>query len=277
MLKKIGFGKCIHLTAARGIINDELALLSCASEVICLNNNWKYLKKLFGKRMDSYYDEVIYYDTINEHLRHVQIMGHILDKKINPDSVINIKETTENAAITKLNSLWAGYDSKHIVAIAPMSDELLRNWDNKNYIQLCQQIIRNHKHSIVLLGTQSQREKIDEIAKFDEKRIFNASGYFSVLESAAIVKHSDLFIGNDSGFTHIAKALNKKFIAIIGGGSYNMFFPYNEKENDNLFFHKMDCFSCEWKCIYDKAYCVQNVTVQQVYSRTAELLKNIKS
>ncbi len=65
-IRKIGFDITVNLTAARGITNDEIALLSGAREIICLNSNWRYLKKIFGKKMDSFYDIIINTNSNNE-------------------------------------------------------------------------------------------------------------------------------------------------------------------------------------------------------------------
>ena len=52
-LRHIGFKKCYNLTTARGILNDQMALLSGAEEIYCLNSNWKYLTNFFGKKLDK--------------------------------------------------------------------------------------------------------------------------------------------------------------------------------------------------------------------------------
>lgn len=271
-INNIGFDRCIHLTAARGIINDELALLSGANEVVCLNNNWKYLKKLFGKRMDSYYDKIFSFDTINEHIRHVKILEHDFGKEIRQHTAIYIGSSTEESALMKLGSVLSPELPQKIVAIAPMSDEIFRNWGTEKFAELCTLIVKRYQYYIVLLGTNEQRETIESIAQNDRKHIFNLAGKLSVLESASIVKIADLFIGNDSGFTHIAKALKKNYIGIIGGGCYGIFFPYNMAKHDNLFFHELECFGCEWRCIYDTPYCISEVTVDQVYQRVEQIL-----
>ena len=81
-----------------------------------------------------------------------------------------------------------------------------------------------------------------------------------------------IFIGNDSGFTHIAKALRKKFIGIIGGASYGIYFPYNLTSNEILLFYPLDCFGCKWNCIFDKPYCHHNITVENVLEKCSVLM-----
>lgn len=259
-----GFETCINVTAARGITNDELSLLSGAQHVYCLNNNWKYLTKLFGEQMDKQYDEIFSFGTINEPQRNVLILEHLTGERINVETVVAVSSTTEHNALSKLKKYVQLNDSKKIITMAPISDGELRNWPLEYFSELCRSAIAKCDVQILLLGTKLQRQKIDSISKLDPENIWNLAGELSLLESASVVKKSDLFIGNDSGFTHIAKALKKNLIGIIGGGCYGMFFPYNTSDRERLLFHQLDCFGCEWRCHLDRPYCVQNVTVEQV-------------
>lgn len=272
-LHAIGFETCINVTAARGITNDEVALLSGAHKVYCLNNNWKYLTKLFGRVMDSHYDHIFSFDTINEPERNVRMVEHIVGTAVNRATQIIICSETERQALHKL-SMMINQTNQSIkkIAIAPSSDDAFRNWPVESFRELCGRLIQQNDTLILLLGTAAQKEMNDKIAELDGTKIINLAGKFSILESAAIVKHVDLFIGNDSGFTHIAKALGKKFIGIIGGGCYGLFFPYSETPNERLLYHQLDCFGCEWRCHLEKPYCVQKVTVEQVYNAVQQLM-----
>jgi ADP-heptose:LPS heptosyltransferase len=133
-------------------------------------------------------------------------------------------------------------------------------------------ILSKTDYIIFLTGRYKQRKHLEEIKNINPGRIINTAGIFTILENAVIIKNSSLFIGNDSGFTHIAKSFGIKFIGIIGGGSYGLFFPYNAAGNERLMFNKMDCFGCEWKCIYDKPYCHYNVSPESVFNEVRNLL-----
>lgn len=263
-LHSIGFETCINVTAARGVTNDEVALLSGARKVYCLNNNWKYLTKLFGRVMDSHYDNIFSFHTINEPERNVRMVEQLLGTTVNHATEITISTLTEQQTLKKLKEIVNIDEFKKKIAIAPSSDEEFRNWPVEYFKELCSRLVQQRDTMILLLGTEFQKQVNDNIAEVHRGQIINLAGKFSILESAAIVKHANVFIGNDSGFTHIAKALGKKFVGIIGGGCYGLFFPYNVTKNEQLLFHQLDCFGCEWRCHLEKPYCVQNVTVEQV-------------
>jgi len=271
-LHKQGFDTCINVTAARGITNDEIALLSGAGNVMCLNNNWKYLTKLFGKRMDSYYDRVISFGTINEPERNKKLLEYLLNAEVSPLTSISISESTKENAFQKFRNIKNIQPKFKKIIIAPISDGSLRNWPMESFKELCRRVISENDVIIYLIGTKDQRSTLNSIAEIDKNKIKNLAGNYSILESAAILNESSLFIGNDSGFTHIAKALGKKFIGIIGGGCYGLFFPYNQTNQERLFYYQLDCFGCEWRCHLDEPYCVTNVTVSEVYTNVLKLL-----
>ena len=55
-----------------------MAILSGAEETVALNSDWKYLKKMFGKRMDSLYKEIIGKDNINEYEKHFAVLNYLI-------------------------------------------------------------------------------------------------------------------------------------------------------------------------------------------------------
>ena len=273
-LRKIGFKKTINLTAARGITNDELALLSGAEEVICLNSNWRYLRKLFGQKMDSRYDMIVKINSNNEYEKHICAVKLLTDKTLEMGTNIFISENTEKKVEESLKAILSVETLPPFISIAPMTDIAIKNWGIKNYENLINTLITKMDIVILIVGDRKQFKIFEKVRNFSNEKVFNLAGKFSIIESAALVKKSLLFIGNDSGFTHIAKAMNKKFVGIIGGGSFDYFFPYNISPNDNYLFHKLDCFGCEWRCKFDKPYCHQYVTVDDVVLAVEKLLPN---
>ncbi len=271
-LHRIGFKKTINLTAARGITNDELALLSGAQEVICLNSNWKYLKKLFGKKMDSLYNKILNFDSNSEFEKHVAAIKILTDVNPEINTMVYINRDTEKRVEKLLKGFMPDHANSSFITIAPMTDLSVKNWSITNYYKLIDNILSMYDLRVLLIGSNKQHDILERLTNLNKSRVINLAGKFTLIESAAIVKISILFIGNDSGFTHIAKALNKKYIGIIGGGSYYYFFPYNSSPNEALLYSKMDCFGCEWKCKFDKPYCHHNVSVDDVMKAIKKFL-----
>lgn len=74
-------------------------------------------------------------------------------------------------------------------------------------------------HPIILLGGKEDCEAGDIIASVDPVKIYNASGKFTLNESADLVRQSKLVISHDTGLQYIACAFRKPVLAIWGGTS----------------------------------------------------------
>ncbi len=71
-------------------------------------------------------------------------------------------------------------------------------------------------HPVVLLGGPEDMAAGDEIAAGDNIKIYNASGKFSINESADLVRKAKLIITHDTGLMHIAAAFKKPIISVWG-------------------------------------------------------------
>ncbi len=119
-------------------------------------------------------------------------------------------------------------------------------------IELCDKINR----PIVLIGGKNEysdslkiekffrREKDDDdVSDILNKRttIHNLCGKLSILESAWILKLSNVVYTNDTGFMHIASALQKKVVSIFGSTHPSLgFFPYKT----NFYVYQNTNISC---------------------------------
>lgn len=268
------FAKCYNLTAARGILNDEMALLSGAKETYCLNSNWRYLKKLYGRKMDSMYTAIIGSSQLNEYDKHIEVMK-ILSKKSNFEIQVGVSKLFDNHSTkVEVNESILKNKFNKFVVIAPCTSESNREWGIRNFQSLVEKI-DEVGYLAILLGSKSH----DKVLKSVQGGTTNSlvlSGTLQLQQIAYLIQKSSLFVGQDSGLTHIAIRLNIPVIAIIGGGMYGRFFPYKFNNNTKFLYSKMDCFGCEWNCIYKDKLCFTEVTVDDVWNQCRALL-NIKT
>ena len=272
-LHSLKLSNCFNVTSARGILNDEMSLLSGAGEVYCLNSNWRYLKKAFGKRMDCEYDGVLCRDKTNEYDKHIALLDYLKQGKDININTKNIKVFSTSRSLELF--IYERLDDDEYITVAPLPSDIERSWGINNFKELCKELTKSFK--VVLLGSENDREILDIISE-SNKKIINSAGILKIFEVPLVISKSRLFIGNDSGLTHIALKLDVSVIAIIGGGNYGKFFPFGE-ENPDVVYHydKMDCFGCEWKCIYNERLCLTNVTLEDVLLSSNKLLKDFNN
>ncbi|MCC7202170.1 MAG: glycosyltransferase family 9 protein [Nitrospirae bacterium] len=92
-----------------------------------------------------------------------------------------------------------------------------RCWPPHKYAELAKTIIRDYDASLLLLGDDSEKKLTSWIAmEAGHPNVIDLAGKTSLSEVALIIKHSRLFIGNDSSLLHLAVALNTPAIGIFG-------------------------------------------------------------
>ena len=271
-LRELNLKYCFNLTAARGILNDEMAILSGAKETFALNSDWKYLKKIFGEKMDSFYKEIIGKESLNEYEKHFNVLKYLVTEPILSFTPNGNKILFHFNGSNK-NIINAIKDKKKLIIIAPFSSEMNRDWPMDKLKKLIALLLPN-KFEIILIGSESQKGEL-ELIHPNNKQILILAGEIKLNEIPTLLNFSSLFIGLDSGLTHIALRLRIPTIAIIGGGMYGKFLPSPlSKENIKYLFADCDHFLCEWNCKYYEKKCLTNVPVNEVYTSILSLLRN---
>ena len=88
-----------------------------------------------------------------------------------------------------------------------------RDWPKKNFKELISLILNKNKNvGFIIIGSSSEKKLINEITQRNTKNIFTHIGQ-PIKHSASIISICDLYIGVDTGMTHIATCFN---IPIIG-------------------------------------------------------------
>lgn len=96
----------------------------------------------------------------------------------------------------------------YLVAIHPGSGSRIKNWDINNFKKIAE-VLKLKKAKIVWIVGPA--EDFFDLPK-DDIIIKN----FSLKECARVLKQCNLFIGNDSGISHLASAVGCKSIVIFG-------------------------------------------------------------
>jgi ADP-heptose:LPS heptosyltransferase len=97
-------------------------------------------------------------------------------------------------------------------------------------------------------------------------------GQTSLEELSREILAADLFLGVDTGPAHLALALGKPVVVVLGGGDYGRFFPYGKSR---VVTHPMECFQCHWECRYDRALCLHDIPPDEVVREVLEIATNL--
>ena len=103
-------------------------------------------------------------------------------------------------------------------------------WSAANYNGLLKKILSQNKNiKFILVGSKlEEKVYLKEITKdIDSKYILNIFGS-SLTQTAAYMKKSKIFIGNDSGLSHMASASNLKSIVLFGPTNDKIYGPFQK-------------------------------------------------
>lgn len=234
------------LLQTKVLINKSYSLLQ---KIFKLKAKTKSLQELLLKAgveqiaIDNYFNNM---DNIHIHLPHKQLL--------NQDKDISV------AICTGSSKRWES-----------------KKWGIDNYTSLIEQLIHN-KIKIILVGSALEREdakvimkKFPQIQNLVDKT--NLSSLKSVLSSVS------LFIGNDSGPTHIAAGVGTPTLTIFGPTSIKHSPKFDKYPGEHFFIKPSDtilCHPCYKNSCPTKHECMANIKVAQVFDIIDNFFKDKK-
>lgn len=117
---------------------------------------------------------------------------------------------------------------QNYIIVAPYSNWPERQYPFKEYKQLLQNL--SIQTQILIIGSSNPKEQIFNqklVDSIKSSNIINLTGKTSLSEMTYLVKNSKLFIGNDSGPSHIAYSCAVKSLIFFGSVYYETRLPIN--------------------------------------------------
>jgi ADP-heptose:LPS heptosyltransferase len=121
---------------------------------------------------------------------------------------------------------------------------------------------------VVLTGTRAQAsslhtyaEKLTRALPFCKVEVFNPPDLEEFLD---LISRSSAVFTAESSTAHIATALDKPALILIGGGHYGWFAPWSRSTRQVWLTHKLSCFDCNWFCPYAESFCITGISPSEV-------------
>jgi ADP-heptose:LPS heptosyltransferase len=164
----------------------------------------------------------------------------------------------------------------------PGASRANKQWPPASFATVAEWLSKHTGLQGVICGGRDDRPQAAIIEKHCQATLVNLTGTTTLRELVDIITGAALLISNDTSAVHIACAVGTKSIAILGGGHYGRFLPYQVEvpcatPPPIVVHHPMDCFGCNWQCRYSTpanapAPCVERVTADAVIAAIAPLL-----
>lgn len=156
-------------------------------------------------------------DSLGTHQRMMLLrLAHNVADFFHPDLEV---EAAINSALTRLPSTDLSFaDGRLLISINPFSGRAVKNWPVERFILLVRWLCEDMGVCVALLGARSDAADVEAITNACQSaNLRSLIGGTSLPEAMSIVAASDLYIGNDTGLTHLAARLNVPTIAIYSG------------------------------------------------------------
>ncbi|MGZ4961404.1 MAG: glycosyltransferase family 9 protein [Limisphaerales bacterium] len=125
-----------------------------------------------------------------------------------------------------LNVERSSFSSK--IALHPGSGSPQKNWPEENWRSLLQHLISSTDDKILLIGGEAEWEILPRLAKLIPQNRQEIALDCPLIEVANRLKSCRIFIGHDSGITHLAAVLGLDCIVLWGPSNEQVWRPLGE-------------------------------------------------
>jgi ADP-heptose:LPS heptosyltransferase len=234
----------------------------------------------FAKKLSNlWYSELCPSNPNNQHelYRHAEFISYLSKKPL----------------VYKIPSLRTESPEKNIInepyfVLFPGASWSGRQWQLRHFFSVAQKIKEDTGWSCVLCGAsqdlkvfEREFQALDSIGQ--STKFLNLMGQTSLDQLIHVLNKAELLITNETSAVHIGAAVGTPTVCILGGGHFGRFTPWVDENGKHLsnpvcVFTKMDCFGCNWNCIFERneqepVKCINDLSVDRVYEAAKMAIK----
>ncbi|MEE9983640.1 glycosyltransferase family 9 protein [Agrobacterium pusense] len=158
-------------------------------------------------------DERVHHSTLQELL-----VSAVIAKQT---ELKNIREMLERVASKEVPSPLLRMGSGPIVGINCGSGDISKNWPINNFVSLADRLVREYDATIAVFGSSAQVSEGEKLEKqLGSDRVINLAGALSISQYISTIRDLDIFVGNDTGTTHIAACLDIPTLCLFSGATF---------------------------------------------------------
>lgn len=157
-----------------------------------------------------------------------------------------------------------------------------REWPAERFAEVLLKV-KSRKMPLVIAGSNRDVILVPRFEKIYGNDFLNLAGRTSVSEYIALVHNSLLSLSNETAQVHLAVALKKPSLTILGGGHLGLLSLYGYDDINRWLYKKnIACLRDNWRCIHtvgpnDPAPCIAAIGVEEVARELQSLIEYIGS
>jgi ADP-heptose:LPS heptosyltransferase len=168
----------------------------------------------------------------------------------------------ESAAKDRLEKAGLEPGSRYAV-IQPTSKFYTKEWTAEGFAEIADYMTSRYGLSVLLTGGPGEVEKLKIVREKSQSKPEVLTSV-SISELAWTLSRACVFVGNDSGPTHLAAALSVPIVVLFGSSDSKVWYPW--KARYQIVQNPFDCNPCPgYRClVYDEPRCILSITTSQV-------------
>ena len=199
---------------------------------------------------------------------HAQALRSIGVKDLVGNPEVYVAQEHDQTAQTVIAQL--GLEPRRWVMIHLTARYWFKTWPLERFALLSDRLAEKNL-SVVLVGHVQDQEVSEKMQACTNAPVISLVGKTNLLELAALMKYSDLFVGNDTGVMHIAAATGCPVLGLFGPTDPRVWGPRGE--TTKVLYKGLDCRACFHPgCFRGEDNCMKQISVDEVYSAALELL-----
>ncbi|MEW6511514.1 MAG: glycosyltransferase family 9 protein [Bacteroidota bacterium] len=150
------------------------------------------------------------------------------------------------------------------IVVHPFSGWEYRSWPIDAFARFTESVLEEFGHDVVFVCHESERSQLDPLRELfhDSPRVrFFPSN--DLIETAAVLRGADVFVGNDSGPLHLAALLGVPVIGLFGPASPALTAPLSAR--GTWIYRPVACSPCDQiRCVRPENPCMSLITPEVV-------------
>lgn len=279
-LTRLGGDICIHPTYSRELRVADTAVLAIPAPVKIgsvgdLDNstalertlgNFSYTKLLRSEQRTRQ-------KPLMELVRNAEFLSLLTQNIVKP-------RTPDLRSVAK-KSNYRTPTEKYFV-LFPGASIALKEWPLERFLEIAKRVQKQTGWLCVFAGSSQDGKRFEKVLQTVSG--LNATSVFgqtTLTDLAKLIGSANLLVTNDTAAIHFGYACQVPSVCILGGGHFERFVPWRISDHapasKGIAMHAMECFHCNWNCVYGKFQnapvpCVDEVTVEQTWSQVLAVL-----
>jgi len=160
--------------------------------------------------------------------------------------------------------------------VFPFGNSPPDSWPHEQMILAATRIAERYDLSIELIARAKDREAAAALAqRFPVGVSIRVASPAELPEIARAIGSASGYVSLDTGLPHLAAAYGVPGVTIYGGGTWPSFAPWGPKAAGVV--SPLPCFGCSWDCAFDRAFCIEGITVEDMVTAFGEVFERAGS